>query len=163
MFDRLLILDVNAPRDEIEELREEVDDVEVVMFQMDDENIQPKQPQALDHPIGQMLDICLLKLLKFFDDKFRPLNCSDDQRLVKNRFFKTLIHIFDEVLLPTHNTHHVQFVFFYYVEDGAKDEKVTLKCMRKSVAWNYFEMSAATQVSNLCSKICKKVETQEIS
>jgi len=50
-----------------------------------------------------------------------------------------------------------------YVEDGAKDEKVTLKCMRKSVAWNYFEMSAATQVSNLCSKICKKVETQEIS
>jgi len=113
MFDRLLILDVNAPRDEIEELREEVDDLEVVMFQMDDENIQPKQPQALDHPIGQMLDICLLKLLKFFDDKFRPLNCSDDQRLVKNRFFKTLIHIFDEVLLPTHNTHHVQFVFFY--------------------------------------------------
>ncbi|KAM8715760.1 hypothetical protein ACLKA7_002756 [Drosophila subpalustris] len=115
VLQKLLILDVNAPRDEIEELREEVDEDEAdAMFQMDDINTSPKQPQALDHPIGQMLDICMLKLFKFLDDKCRPvLNSNDDQRVAKNRFFKTLIHIFDEVLLPSHNIHHVQFVVFH--------------------------------------------------
>ncbi|KAH8262789.1 hypothetical protein KR044_000362 [Drosophila immigrans] len=119
VLQKLLILDVSAPRDEIEAMQEDSDDEEDemeadAMFQMDDVNTQPKQPKALDHPIGQMLDICLLKLLKFLDDKCRTtLTASDEQRLVKNRFFKTLIHIFEEVLLPSHNIHHVQFVMFY--------------------------------------------------
>ncbi|XP_062143044.1 LOW QUALITY PROTEIN: RNA polymerase I-specific transcription initiation factor RRN3 [Drosophila sulfurigaster albostrigata] len=119
VLQKLLILDVSAPRDEIEALREDSDDEEDemeadAMFQMDDVNTQPKQPRPLDHPIGQMLDICLLKLFKFLDDKCRPtLNANDEQRIVKNRFFKMLIHIFDEVLLPSHNIHHVQFVMFY--------------------------------------------------
>lgn len=113
LFDRLLILDVNAPRDEIEELRDGVDEEEVVLFQVNDVNTHPKQPQALNHHSGHVLDICLLKLLKFLDDKFHPLNCSADQGLANRRFFKMLIQIFDEVLLPSHNTHHVQFVVFH--------------------------------------------------
>ncbi|TDG46125.1 hypothetical protein AWZ03_007467 [Drosophila navojoa] len=119
VLQKLLILDVNAPRDEIEALKEETDDEDDKMedeaiFQMDDVSAPPKPPQALEHPIGQMLDICLMKLFKFVDDKCRPQpDCSDDQRIAKSRFFKTLVHIFDEVLLPSHNTHHVQFVIFY--------------------------------------------------
>lgn len=112
-------MDVNAPRDELEIDQEETDDEDDNMneniFQMDDLSTQPKpETQPLDHPIGQMLDICLLKLFKFLDDKCRPLpNANEEQRVTKSRFFKTLLHIFDEVLLPSHNTHHVQFVIFH--------------------------------------------------
>lgn len=112
-------MDVNAPRDEIEEMQEETDDEEDKMdedmFQMDDVITQPKpEAQPLDHPIGQMLDICLLKLFKFLDEKCRPLpQANEEDRVAKSRFFKTLLHIFDEVLLPSHNTHHVQFVIFH--------------------------------------------------
>jgi len=109
-FDRLLILDVNVPRDEIEELRDMVDKEEIVLFPVD--NVKT-HPQALNHHIGQALDICLLKLFKFLDDKFRPFNGIDGQRPANRRFFKTFMQIFDEVLLPSHNPHHVQFVVFY--------------------------------------------------
>ncbi|KAM8718911.1 hypothetical protein ACLKA7_011590 [Drosophila subpalustris] len=115
VINKLLILDVNAPREKIEELREEVDEDEPEeIFQMDDVNTSPKQAQPLDHPIGHTLDICLLQLFKFLDDKFRPLlNSDDDQRVSKNRFFKILIQIFDDIILPSHDPHHVQFVIFH--------------------------------------------------
>ncbi|KAH8400618.1 hypothetical protein KR222_008739 [Zaprionus bogoriensis] len=121
VLQKLLVLDVNAPRDEIEPTKEdETDDEEDKMeeediFQMDDMCAQLRPtPQPLDHPIGQMLDICLLKLFKFLEDKCRPsLNEKDDQRAASGRFFKALLHIFDEVILPSHNTHHVQFVIFH--------------------------------------------------
>ncbi|EDV99002.1 RNA polymerase I-specific transcription initiation factor RRN3 [Drosophila grimshawi] len=119
VLQKLLVLDVNAPREEIEALKEETDDeddkMDDAIFQMDDVNTsQQKQPQPLEHSIAQTLDICLLKLLKFLDDKCRPQpDCSDDQRIAKSRFFKMLMYIFDEVLLPSHNTHHVQFVIFH--------------------------------------------------
>ncbi|ALC40408.1 Tif-IA, partial [Drosophila busckii] len=121
LLQKLLILDVHAPRDEIEAMKEDSYDEDKMdddaLFHMDDVNDHPKPeiPVAhLEHPIGQMLDICLLKFFKFLDDKCRPQpNSTEEQRIAQSRFFKTLVRTFDEVLLPTLNTHHVQFVIFY--------------------------------------------------
>lgn len=103
VLQKLIILDVNAPREELESDEEETDDEE-------DE----PETRRLDHPIGRTLDLCLLKLLKFLDDQCRPRpKANAEQRLAKSRFFKMLLHIFDEMFLCNHSTHHVQFVMFH--------------------------------------------------
>ncbi|XP_068139988.1 RNA polymerase I-specific transcription initiation factor RRN3 [Drosophila tropicalis] len=124
VLQKLLILDVNAPRDEIDvETDDEEDDEdrepdkmdEDGIFQMDDIPTKSPSPLAktIDHPIGQTLDICLSMLYKFLDTKCRLApTTSEEQRWTANRFFKMLLFIFDEVLLPSHNTCHVQFVIF---------------------------------------------------
>ncbi|EDV35386.1 uncharacterized protein Dana_GF22755, isoform A [Drosophila ananassae] len=118
VLQKLLILDVNAPRDEIDlENHGEEKQMEDPLFQIDeiaaltDAN---KSEELVDHPIGQSLDICLHMLYKFFDKKcnIKP-NCTDQQRCAANRIFNILLFTFDEILLPSHNTHHVQFVIFF--------------------------------------------------
>lgn len=113
-----MVLDVNAPRDEINlENHGEEKQMEEPLFQIDDIpalNNSNNCEETVDHPIGQSLDICLHMLYKFFDKKcnIKP-NCTDQQRCAANRLFKILLFTFDEILLPSHNTHHVQFVIFF--------------------------------------------------
>ncbi|XP_017060440.1 RNA polymerase I-specific transcription initiation factor RRN3 isoform X2 [Drosophila ficusphila] len=117
VLQKLLILDVNAPRDEI--FVETEDDGEMdadSMFQIDDTNAATlaNNEKTVDHPVGKTLDVCLLMLYKFLEDKCSiNQQSSDQQRWMANRLFKSLMYIFDEVLLPSHNTHHVQFLIFY--------------------------------------------------
>ncbi|KAH8251454.1 hypothetical protein KR038_000158 [Drosophila bunnanda] len=102
VLQKLLVLDVNAPRDEIDL---ETDDNE--------DKIKENQQPTVNHPIGHTLDICLLMLYKFFDGKCRidPKSC-EDIRSSANQVFNILLYLFDELLLPSHNIHHVQFVIF---------------------------------------------------
>ncbi|XP_070855393.1 RNA polymerase I-specific transcription initiation factor RRN3-like isoform X6 [Drosophila suzukii] len=115
---KLLVLDVNAPRDEIgSEIDDEDDKMKAdPLLQIDDLSADTLAGtgRTLKHPIGKTLDIGLLMLYRFFEGKCRiHQNSNDQQRWTANRLFKMLLHIFDEVLLPSHNTHHVQFVLFY--------------------------------------------------
>ncbi|XP_043949733.1 RNA polymerase I-specific transcription initiation factor RRN3 isoform X4 [Drosophila biarmipes] len=117
-FRKLVVLDVNAPRDEIGSESDDEDDKmkAAPLFQKDDLSADSLAPTAntVKHPVGKTLDISLLMLYRFFDSKCRiHQNSNDQQRWTANRLFKMLLHIFDEVLLPSHNTHHVQFVLFY--------------------------------------------------
>ncbi|XP_044315217.1 RNA polymerase I-specific transcription initiation factor RRN3 isoform X2 [Drosophila rhopaloa] len=118
VLQKLLVLDVNAPRDQIDVETDDADDKLEAdrMFQIDDvsgDNL-INAGQTVKHPVGQTLDICLLMLYKFIDSKCRiNQNSSDQHRWTANRLFKMLLYIFDEVLLPSHNTHHVQFVLFH--------------------------------------------------
>ncbi|XP_039481848.1 RNA polymerase I-specific transcription initiation factor RRN3 [Drosophila santomea] len=118
VLQKLLLLDVNAPKDEIElEINDQEDKVESdTLFEIDDvfvENL-TKTEKSVSHPVGKTLDVCLLLLYEFFDGKCRiNENSSDQQRRTANRLFKMLLYLFDEVLLPSHNTHHVQFILFY--------------------------------------------------
>ncbi|KAH8421224.1 hypothetical protein KR009_001757 [Drosophila setifemur] len=119
VLQKILVLDVNAPRDEIDvEIDDEEDKMdEDLMFDMDEistQTVVKKSGQTMNHPIGQTLDICLYMIYKFLDGKCRIApNCTDQQRWTANRLFKIFLYTFDEVLLPSHNTHHVQFVIFY--------------------------------------------------
>uniref|UniRef100_W8ASN5 RNA polymerase I-specific transcription initiation factor RRN3 n=1 Tax=Ceratitis capitata TaxID=7213 RepID=W8ASN5_CERCA len=122
LMQKLVILDVNAPRSEIEEtegdddeeLEEENEDAEI--FEMDDcKKAEEDDLLPMKHVIAHTLDVCMEKMLNFLDAK-NPniLNASVEQRLEMNKFWKVLLAAFDNVILPCHNTHHVQFLVFYY-------------------------------------------------
>ena len=132
---RMVILDVNAPRSEIEETEDcdeqenEDADENLQIFQMDDCNIDDNviEPQTqsagmMAHPIAQTLDICMEKLYSFLDLKkssSSELQTKSAQEVLQAqsddyKFLKLLLATFENVILPCHNTHHVQFLIFYY-------------------------------------------------
>ncbi|XP_023296481.2 RNA polymerase I-specific transcription initiation factor RRN3 [Lucilia cuprina] len=124
IMQRLVILDVHAPRSEIEELESddesEDEEEDPEMFEMDDcEKDTAKADEPMKHAIAHTLDVCMLKLFKFLEVKSEQTpNATDNERQQKLanslKFLKILIKAFDEVILPIHNTHHVQFVIFYF-------------------------------------------------
>ncbi|XP_017085375.2 RNA polymerase I-specific transcription initiation factor RRN3, partial [Drosophila eugracilis] len=116
VLQKLLVLDVNAPRDKIvvqsddehKKIEKEIDGVSVSVDTLTNTRT------IVNHPVGETLDICLSIVYKFIDGKCRiNQHSSNHQRWAANRIFKMLLYIFDEVILPCHNTHHVQFVLFY--------------------------------------------------
>lgn len=73
----------------------------------------------MKHAIAHTLDICMLKIFEFLQHKGgQPLNTSDNERQQKLAesltFLKLLNRAFDDVILPIHNTHHAQFLLFYF-------------------------------------------------
>lgn len=131
LIQKLLILDVNAPRNEIEEAEfeddmdddeeddEEDDDEE--MFKMDDtqtKNANEKEIREIRpmiHPIAQTLDMCMEQMFAFFD-RFNVIQDEGNKKTTNSQaieFLSILEKAFDNVILPSHNTHHVQFLVFY--------------------------------------------------
>lgn len=103
---RLLILDVNAPRNEIEDAEEEND-------YEDEEELNDEQKikkEDNEHPIAQSLDICMDKIFNFI----KNCECSDENQRNEEKIFKILMSVFENSILPSHNTHHIQFVIFYF-------------------------------------------------
>ncbi|KAH8272200.1 hypothetical protein KR018_011108, partial [Drosophila ironensis] len=97
VLQKLLVLDVNAPREEI----------------IDECDTEGNSEEPVSHPIGQTLDTCLYIFFDFLDTKCRiKPGWSEEKRRAANRIFMMLLYTFDEVLMPSHNTHHVQFVIF---------------------------------------------------
>lgn len=132
---KLLILDVNAPRNEIEEAEfednmddddvDDEDDDDDVMFKMDDAQTKEQKIKLMNeippmtHPIAQTLDICMEQMFEFIDSyNEKKQHCAEDEKISSNRnateFFNILENVFDKVILPSHNTHHVQFLAFYF-------------------------------------------------
>lgn len=109
---RLVELDVYAPRNEIvknnADCTAEVEpifqmEIEEQVFEETDENT------PMDHPIAETLDICMEKMFCFLD-RFK----ENADKVSGMSFFKALIDAFDKALLPSHDTHHVQFLVFYF-------------------------------------------------
>lgn len=102
----MLILDVNAPRNEIEDAEEEELD-EDIDESPDAEKIQKEDNE---HPIAQSLDVCMDKIFNFI----KNCECSDENQRNEEKIFKVLMSVFENSILPSHNTHHIQFVIFYF-------------------------------------------------
>lgn len=73
----------------------------------------------MNHPIAYTLDICMMKLFNFLNLKNPQaphLNEMErQQKTVESlKFLRILIKAFDDVILPIHNTHHAQFILFYF-------------------------------------------------
>lgn len=129
VLQKMILMDVNAPRNEIEDAEDEEfegDDIEEdnanadeeQMFEMDD---CPREDcvQPMNHPIAQTLDICMERMFVFLDGKNpNGFSLNEDGLQLRNtqtaKFFKVLMLAFENVILPSHNTHHVQFLIFYY-------------------------------------------------
>uniref|UniRef100_M3YSE9 RRN3 homolog, RNA polymerase I transcription factor n=1 Tax=Mustela putorius furo TaxID=9669 RepID=M3YSE9_MUSPF len=124
VIEKLLKLDVNASRQDIEDAEEAAvqtgsgPDATEGLFNMDEDEDTERDakadPQGLDHmvhPVAERLDILLSLLLSYLKDV-----CFVDGKVDTNRtkdLYRDLITIFDKLLLPTHASCHVQFFMFY--------------------------------------------------
>lgn len=73
----------------------------------------------MNHPIAYTLDICMMKLFNFLNLKNPQaphlIEMERQQKTVESlKFLRILIKAFDDVILPIHNTHHAQFILFYF-------------------------------------------------
>ncbi|XP_029722656.2 RNA polymerase I-specific transcription initiation factor RRN3 [Aedes albopictus] len=111
VFNRLLTIDVNTPRNEIEDAEFPEDDQ---IFSMDEDPVaaaideDDKDDIIMKLPVAETLDCCMEKMFVYIQQKASSENASDADRM-----FKVLLALFDKHILPTHNTHHVQFLVFY--------------------------------------------------
>ncbi|XP_007467020.1 PREDICTED: RNA polymerase I-specific transcription initiation factor RRN3 [Lipotes vexillifer] len=122
--EKLLKLDVNASRQDIEDAEETATqtssgtDATEGLFNMDEDEETDHETKAdpgmLDqmvHPVAERLDILLSLLLSYIKDV-----CYVDGKIDNNKtkdLYRDLITIFDKLLLPTHASCHVQFFMFY--------------------------------------------------
>lgn len=107
---KLLEIDVNTSRLEIEDA--EYDDLEIdenddVNYKIDDVKV-AYETDEMKHSIAETLDIGMVKVFKHIQDEIESKN---KQRV--DRLCSSIYKIFESELLPTHKSHHVQFVIFY--------------------------------------------------
>ncbi|KAM5227512.1 RNA polymerase I-specific transcription initiation factor RRN3 [Ctenodactylus gundi] len=124
IIEKLLKLDVNASKQDIEDAEETATqacsgtDSTEGLFNMDEDEeaeqetkVGPEQLSQMVHPVAERLDILLSLLLSYIKDV-----CYVDGKIDNNKtkdLYRDLIAIFDKLLLPTHASCHVQFFMFY--------------------------------------------------
>ncbi|KAM9210283.1 RNA polymerase I-specific transcription initiation factor RRN3 [Dugong dugon] len=124
IIEKLLKLDVNASRQDIEDAEETAvqtsggTDATEGLFNMDEDEetkgeteADPAQLDHMVHPVAERLDVLLSLLLSYIKDV-----CYVDGKVDNNKtkdLYRDLITIFDKLLLPTHASCHVQFFMFY--------------------------------------------------
>lgn len=106
-------MDVNAPRQEIKKAV----DAEEEVFSLDDDVKSVKSSctaftQVDRHVLGHTLDICLNQIFEYFLTECNNEDGELDWDKTKNIFFE-MMTVFDQVVLRTHDTHHVQFAMFF--------------------------------------------------
>uniref|UniRef100_A0A1Y1MD29 RNA polymerase I-specific transcription initiation factor RRN3 n=2 Tax=Photinus pyralis TaxID=7054 RepID=A0A1Y1MD29_PHOPY len=107
IFSKLVLLDVNAPREDIERKENEVEDD---LFKFDDAS-QQTSCDKMKHNIAHTLDICLYKIfnqIMMISHESGEFNWDQTKSL-----YQDLLVVFDKVVLPTYNIHHVPFVMFF--------------------------------------------------
>ncbi|XP_023045484.1 RNA polymerase I-specific transcription initiation factor RRN3 isoform X2 [Piliocolobus tephrosceles] len=124
VIEKLLKLDVNAPRQDIEDAEETATqtcggmDSTEGLFNMDEDEetehetkVGPAWHDHMVHPVAERLDILMSLVLSYMKDV-----CYADGKVDNNKtkdLYRDLINIFDKLLLPTHASCHVQFFMFY--------------------------------------------------
>ncbi|XP_055108436.1 RNA polymerase I-specific transcription initiation factor RRN3 isoform X2 [Symphalangus syndactylus] len=124
IIEKLLKLDVNASRQDIEDAEETATqtcggtDATEGLFNMDeDEETEhetkagPERLYQMVHPVAERLDILMSLVLSYMKDV-----CYVDGKVDNGKtkdLYRDLINIFDKLLLPTHASCHVQFFMFY--------------------------------------------------
>lgn len=130
VLDKLLVLDVNASREEIELAEDRHTEPEQdEIFEMDatinvnpvnitspnillDEDGEEVESNEMVHPVAEALDLSLVKLYQFIAKEYKN-EISSTSNAGGEKYFKMLVNAFEAVLLPAHNPHHVQFFIFY--------------------------------------------------
>jgi len=113
IFKRLVALDVYAPRVEVLE-QEEVEEC----FDMDIEETEASKESThvehigMKHPIANSLDISMVQLFVYLHSECYGADNHLDWERTKH-LYHDLVTVFEQVILSTHATHHVQFLLFY--------------------------------------------------
>ncbi|GLH11224.1 Uncharacterized protein GBIM_16049 [Gryllus bimaculatus] len=109
LIDRLIILDVNAPKHEI---MDSYDVPEDEQFQME---LGERKDSNMTHSIADTFDCCLNIVFQYlyvtcYDTSVKPAELKLEET---KQLFQEILSVFDSLILPTHGTHHVQFIVFY--------------------------------------------------
>lgn len=100
IFENLLLIDVNLPREEIEKSEENEDEEETA--ESDDERMKL--------PVAETLDLCMEKLLGYFHTKLKE--GSEAGKEEQSTIMQATLQYFNEHILRTY-TKHVHFMLFY--------------------------------------------------
>lgn len=92
---KLVALDVYAPRTE-------------VLDAEDDEEFEMEPHMGMRHPVANTLDVVMVQLLRFVQTQCGMQDLENIRPLYRN-----LLAAFDQVVLTTYATHHVQFLLFF--------------------------------------------------
>ncbi|XP_048349252.1 RNA polymerase I-specific transcription initiation factor RRN3 isoform X1 [Sphaerodactylus townsendi] len=113
VIERLLKIDVSAPRKDIEAAEEAENDPasEEGLFNMDEDEQNGAKNDIMAHPIAERLDLLMTVLFSYVKD-FCYVNGKLDLGRTKD-LYRDLVLIFDKLILPTHGSCHVQYIMFY--------------------------------------------------
>ncbi|KAM6424420.1 RNA polymerase I-specific transcription initiation factor RRN3 isoform 1-T1 [Liasis olivaceus] len=112
IVEKLLKIDVSAPRKDIEAAEEaEEESSEKGLFDMDEDRENPEKNDIMAHPLAERLDILMIVLFSYIKD----ICYVDDKLDVGNTkdLYRDLVAIFDKLILTTHGSCHVQYIMFY--------------------------------------------------
>lgn len=109
IFKKLVDLDANVARRDIEESEYvDEDDEDECMFEMD-KNAEVQNDETMKLPLAETLDVCMEKMMEFFRKKFGP----DQTPRQCQQLFDTVLQNFDAIIMPTHDSNHIQYLMFY--------------------------------------------------
>jgi RNA polymerase I-specific transcription initiation factor RRN3 len=110
-------LDVSIPPNEIQQYEEEEmeQDDEETIFKLEDNTTENNSKKSINvemkHPSAQLLDMCMEQLLAYvYDCCHVELHLQID---ILRSIYNDLLYIFERIILPTHASHHIQFIMFY--------------------------------------------------
>lgn len=102
IFENLLLIDVNVTREQIEQSEENDCD--------GSDESDGEESQRMKLPVAETLDMCMEKVLDYFQSKLREDSKADNE--LQKVMTQAIFHYFDEQILKTY-TKHVHFVLFY--------------------------------------------------
>lgn len=172
---RLIILDCYTPREEIElaeyEDSDEEDDDDsddadadaddIFKMELNAHTANGSQKAATEAaPSDQMksvqaetLDLCMEQLFAYLEGEYRRESHSKTSTT-----FAMLLDTFQTMLLPAHNTHHVQFVLFYYSSFSAQlAETLAHLCWQRTRDMNTPAPIRQTAVGYLASALARSL------
>lgn len=105
---------MQIPPSEIEEFEDEDMEVDDAIFQLDDalgENNSKQESHKMQHPDAEMLDLCMEQVFSYIYNY-----CHNEGQLqidpLRNLYHE-LLYTFEDKILSTYASHHVQFIMFY--------------------------------------------------
>lgn len=115
LFKNFVVMDVSVRRSDIEAAERLCQDAEEI-FKMDADDVKVLNQDGMQHPLAATMDICLDKLLQYITTQCQRQSNEDSNKtsLRVEHFYKILLKSFEDYILPTHKTNHVQFVMFYF-------------------------------------------------
>lgn len=107
ILQKIVNIDINISRAEIEESELADEEMDDCLFEMEKfANPRPVDENTMRNPVAETLDLCMEKLMDYFYRKFQ-------EDLNFKATWETLLSLFETIVLPTHNTQHVQFLYFF--------------------------------------------------
>lgn len=107
LFKNFVMMDVSVSRADIEASERPTVAVEEI-FTMDSEDLRSFNETEMHLPIAETIDICMHKLYKYITEQ-----CQNGE-VRRAQLDQILFKCFENYVLPTHKTNHVQFIMFYY-------------------------------------------------